>query len=77
MNVDWLEGGKVERSEGGLVRRWESGKVRRWESSKVGRVQGTGRLKITDGVGAKVRGVGDLAGGQEASSTGLGRNARQ
>ena len=23
VNVDWLEGGKVERSEGGLVRRWE------------------------------------------------------
>ena len=53
----------------------------RWGSEKVGRfgdgVQGTGQLKITDGVGEKVRGVGDLAGGQEASSTGLGGNARQ
>ena len=27
VNVDWLEGGKVERSEGGLVRRWESSNV--------------------------------------------------
>ena len=41
----------------------------KWESEKVGRfgdgVQGTGRLKITDGVGEKVRGVGDLAGGEK------------
>ena len=29
VNVDWLEGGKVERWEGGLVRRWESSKVGR------------------------------------------------